>query len=1469
MKSKGLDWSVGTTYLLGDDSHELTRSVRVAGTDVAYQRLQVDQEGVCLNKLERTDSADEGDTAVCDSLWGCFEASWKAVLTALVALAAAVGMQTFLPSVHMSRYLVMETTVVDYPAAFEVKSEYRPECDTRSSSFQMRNRDFLEKLQDFSFVFFSMASIVNMLTEVIKTASAVLMPPVKPIPDADQFIPDTSQPGNVALRRCPANRFVTLGSLVPSPQYLWRSGPDAMEFTQAAQELIAFVQGGLLEGQRSEGSEFSPADSVNVLMEAPHSIKLGGMIGFFPWSMQTACYLFPIQLISLLYDLIADSLLRNPDYLLIVTDKDKWWVWFQLSFRHEMLLPMLLQVLRIHISVDNLRAFFRGMQGASAGRVILSVACCVALLPKLLIFLPALLVTFLIGLPPTWAACTLLERTTGRSYWHEKEGPHVGVLYCFVLPAAALVNRIFYQFSAGTYLCTHSRASLIPLQQGHLTMDAPLLCFVISMFFCSLAVLVPLRFLLAFFPETCGRGVFAFLSPAGFYIRWLENPLYDTRSLRLDREGYEEHRRHFFKEGTQDWCRYCEHLIKGETQVELPQTPAQAFMYDGLQQCWELPCLLHYLFSAQRGAVSAMELLGVIETLRSRQSSVRRLRSKLDVAYDFAVGLQKAEQHRRSYLEAEEHIRVIDGEFGPSTKKALVEFLMQQGELSRSFSTPNHKATWGQDACKALQSYLKRIGFYTGPLNGQLDDVWTVRALRSWLLDVGFIYKRWLVDRDGELGRWTTIALQRFLISTHERAHGNRYLAVNGQWTVDFVFAFQDFLARSGTASPRTGTWRLANTKAVQEFLIRRGYLIGQKQPSDDTDEIFDEQVCRALQCWLRDQGFPCGLNGENADGVDGKFDTGTKLALQLFLKSDRAMLVHTDLITNGKWRAETIRRMQDFLSEDNSNLEVNGLWDLASGQALQAFLKSQGRYVSFVDGDFGGVSVQSLQAWLRDEGFSCGNDGPRCDGVSGNWTKDTTAALQRFLNSRKASAGVDAPAIWSDEYADLKASCWAMALFGGAENYMEEDALELLPPADVEKGRKAAEARQLLRDSGLAVPFGEWWGAAQLLSNLGSGTWLDAAGSEAAVAAVIALQSLESADEAPEGVFEMGIASLLSHLRVGSMQAVEASCAALGRLADMHLLQVEVHDSARKILALRLRANSAIHAAVARGLTSMKSLVSQLWPVLRERLSCSSDGLDVKIAAEALASLDWERLLPEHVLSSCADILGPRLHEEDWLMRVGACHGLAVFGRKASGPYLDPILQLVDDEEGPVVGAAAYAVSQLMDGRNGRLLGVVRRLQARLPDAESDSWVRAGACQGLGLLGVVDDDTISVLSAHLTDTEVIVVEAAAEALCNLQMMNAIDLKVVEDQARETSKRLHHSDWLTRWAACICLGALGAAAQPYLQELKERVTDEDENRVVHDAAKMSLARLHALQRSERSLDRVQLALSGDGSVKHG
>ena len=43
-------------------------------------------------------------------------------------------------------------------------------------------------------------------------------------------------------------------------------------------------------------------------------------------------------------------------------------------------------------------------------------------------------------------------------------------------------------------------------------------------------------------------------------------------------------------------------------------------------------------------------------------------------------------------------------------------------------------------------------------------------------------------------------------------------------------------------------------------------------------------------------------------------------------------------------------------------------------------------------------------------------------------------------------------------------------------------------------------------------------WGTAQLLANLGDALWIQAAGSEAAVAAVLSLKSLEAADEARNG---------------------------------------------------------------------------------------------------------------------------------------------------------------------------------------------------------------------------------------------------------------------------------------------------------------------------------------------------------------
>lgn len=232
--------------------------------------------------------------------------------------------------------------------------------------------------------------------------------------------------------------------------------------------------------------------------------------------------------------------------------------------------------------------------------------------------------------------------------------------------------------------------------------------------------------------------------------------------------------------------------------------------------------------------------------------------------------------------------------------------------------------------------------------------------------------------------------------------------------------------------------------------------------------------------------------------------------------------------------------------------------------------------------------------------------------------------------------------------------------------------------------------------------------------------------------------------------------------------------------------------------------------------------------------------------------------------MTSSAEILGPRFQDEDWIVRLGACHGLASFGMKIAGPYLDQMLRLVDDDEGPVVAAAAAAVSRLLQDKPERrfqLYGVVRRLQARLPIEEGDPWVRAGCCQGIGSIGLSIEETVQVLSKHLTDTEVIVVEAAAEALRRLRDSGAIAGKVLEDEAKEGASRLLSSEWLSRWAACVCLGALGSAALPYIQDLQARMQDEDENRIVHDAAKVSLNRLQVVQRHEnifdRSLERLQ------------
>lgn len=50
---------------------------------------------------------------------------------------------------------------------------------------------------------------VNMFLCGYPVGNHPAVPHAAPRPDADQFLPDANQPNNVALRRCPNNRFVT------------------------------------------------------------------------------------------------------------------------------------------------------------------------------------------------------------------------------------------------------------------------------------------------------------------------------------------------------------------------------------------------------------------------------------------------------------------------------------------------------------------------------------------------------------------------------------------------------------------------------------------------------------------------------------------------------------------------------------------------------------------------------------------------------------------------------------------------------------------------------------------------------------------------------------------------------------------------------------------------------------------------------------------------------------------------------------------------------------------------------------------------------------------------------------------------------------------------------------------------------------------------------------------------------------
>eukprot|EP00913_Durusdinium_trenchii_P014110 g13244.t1 len=1259
-------------------------------TGILYHELQVDSSQTLLtyHGFERASSkgsyrhSELSTPALSQLIWAFLQSSWKAVLTTLVALLLAAGIHFAMPSVHPNRYIIMSTTVVDYPAAFEVPSEYHPACDARSPDFTMGNRDYLEGLKDFSFVFLSVASIVNMLTEIIKTASAVLMPPSAP-----------------------------------------------------------------------------------------------------PWTE------------------------------------------------------------------DNLNAFFRGSEGARRGRVWLTVACGVAVLPKLLIFLPALLVTFLIGLVPTWIASAFLEWMTGKAYWQKD-------VTCFICATCAQEHQRHFLKAEAVEGCRWCNGLVSTATN---TTKWPSQAFVYD------GLQECWEFPCLSDAQLCSAHHFIYNAQRGGtsaaellgVLRRLRSR-HSVRALRVELDEAQD-----FAEGLQQ----AEQLRRLS---QLKQRDDYIIVIDGVFGLHTKKALMDFL--SKEG-----ELPKTAATLQGNwgQEGRKALQSYLKKNGFYTAWLTDNDTEwgrwttialQRFLLAAHEkamgirHL-AVDGQWNVET-----EFLARSGTASP------RTGTWQAANTKAMQEFLKRRGYLEQKVYEIAEDleeneevVCDTRAVEA--PRVNPYVNPYVNPSFNHFNQFMNphYAGLNPLLPFPPHVGGPGAPSLVHRAPAPGVPGFGPALPAGAVVRPPPSHWapgpsgptgpplppkvRLRQFDGHPEVWVyeqpNRFRQIGAIPNGTLVEFLGEEGSFRRIRCgkldgWVgsknvvfrggTDAGYPflpqvvrvpiisAAMPNCNRQVRDAPVDAppdATKYQEMILKKFDTMLGVAFDAL--GRTGALVLPDLgcgaygndpsEELLVEDNPNVEVNGIFDLATKQGLQNFLRMQGRYVSFIDGDFGAVSVLALQAWLRDEGFSCGRDGPRGDGVSGVWGKAARS--------------------------DGQAACWALALYGGAEDWIDEDVFDLLPVLDgnlIESGRGTAKARQVLRENGLPVPP-EWWGTAQLLANLGDAAWIQAAGSEAAVAAVLSLRSLEFAEEAPSGVWEMGVAALLGHLRDGLPNTVEVVCFALGKLTDMHVLRVEVHDCTRKVLASRLRANGWIHQAIAGGLTAMPTLVAQLWPVLRERLS-STDGLDVKIAAEALAALDQRGLLAEHVLTSSAEILGPRFQDEessgtaaapasDWIVRLGACHGLASFGMKIAGPYLDQMLRLVDDDEGPVVAAAAAAVSRLLQDKPERrfqLYGVIRRLQARLPIEEGDPWVRAGCCQGIGSIGLSIEETVQVLSKHLTDTEVIVVEAAAEALRRLRDSGAIAGKVLEDEAKEGASRLLSSEWLSRWAACVCLGALGSAALPYIQD---------------------------------------------------
>eukprot|EP00931_Biecheleriopsis_adriatica_P034968 TRINITY_DN20163_c0_g1_i3.p1 TRINITY_DN20163_c0_g1~~TRINITY_DN20163_c0_g1_i3.p1 ORF type:complete len:720 (-),score=146.23 TRINITY_DN20163_c0_g1_i3:1224-3383(-) len=689
-------------------------------------------------------------------------------------------------------------------------------------------------------------------------------------------------------------------------------------------------------------------------------------------------------------------------------------------------------------------------------------------------------------------------------------------------------------------------------------MDAPLVGFLLSIFCCSLAVLLPAWLFRRAFLSPLG-----YMQPAGFYLRWLESPLYNVQARRLDPENYKAHVKHFLENEICEDCVYCSHLTG--KQPERDTKLDQLFRHSRQENGQEWFCLTGLVQAAQSGAISSAELRCAVQRMQYGFCQGGQLREALRDATAFAQCLEQAELLTRCLqIDTEKRIE-LDGIFEGATEEALCKFLVEEHVLQ----DPYPDGLWeSAEVQKALQKYLKKQGYYDSAV--QADGCFkkfSIRALQSLLLDAGAFRLKWL-EGDGKWGGLTTLALQRFLLSMDAERWPRLkllHVPVDGIWGSETVLAFQEFLVHCDIDIRISGFWTTEDNAGLAIFLHRSGYYnrshIGSRRLKEP--DWPDRDFCLGFQAWLRDQGCPCGLKGASYDGVDGcifdedgKFDSTTTLSIQIFLNlwsKDFVRNVSQALAVDGEWDSRTIRCFQDFLMQQKTEnpAEMTGSWDHATLRATQSFLAQQGYYFGTEDGDFSSVSVVALKTWLQDKGF------PSDAMESPTWGNDTTKAIQTFLNSYNAQASREhaSPKLSAEQRKVQEAACYSLALLGGVEDL--DDAwiakLESLKGFDTsrassaaELGQKFKEAREALREKGILADT-NWWGTLELIARLHNKGWLEAAGGEAALAAMQSLLALVQAEKAPSEMKDVVTAQLLQHLRRGGV--VEVVCHVLGAL--------------------------------------------------------------------------------------------------------------------------------------------------------------------------------------------------------------------------------------------------------------------------------------------------------------------------------